>query len=136
MKKSVLVSEIVGAVIDLVVNALLIPVYQSSGAAIGTLLAEFAVMVVQCIALKNEIKTAFSDIKYLKIILAIIIASLASFWVTALNLHVFITLVISAILFFGVYGLVLIIMKEKLVIEILTQIFSKLKHKKAHNCAF
>lgn len=130
-EKAVLVSEIVGAVIDLVVNALLIPVYQSSGAAIGTLLAEFAVMVVQCIALKNEIKTAFSDIKYLKIILAIIIASLASFWVTALNLHVFITLVISAILFFGVYGLVLIIMKEKLVIEILTQIFSKLKHKSA-----
>ena len=130
-EKAVLVSEIVGAVIDLVVNALLIPVYQSSGAAIGTLLAEFAVMVVQCIALKNEIKTAFSDIKYLKIILAIIIASLASFWVTALNLHVFITLVISAILFFGVYGLVLIIMKEKLVVEILTQIFSKLKHKSA-----
>ena len=80
---------------------------------------------------KNEIKSAFSDIKYLKIILAIIIASLASFWVTALNLHVFITLVISAILFVGVYGLVLIIMKEKLVIEILTQIFSKLKHKSA-----
>ena len=117
--------------IDLVVNALLIPVYQSSGAAIGTLLAEFAVMVVQCIALKNEIKTAFSDIKYLKIILAIILASLASYWVTALNLHVFITLVISAIFFFGVYGLVLIITKEKLVIEILTQIFSKLKHKSA-----
>ena len=88
-------------------------------------------MVVQFVALKNEIKTAFSDIKYLKIILAIILASLASFWVTALNLHVFITLVISAILFFGVYGLVLIIMKEKLVIEILTQIFSKLKHKSA-----
>lgn len=88
-------------------------------------------MVVQCIALKNEIKTAFSDIKYLKIILAIVLASLASFWVTALNLHVFITLVISAILFFGVYGLVLIIMKEKLVVEILTQIFNKLKHKSA-----
>ncbi len=31
-EKAVLVSEIVGAVIDLVVNALLIPVYQSSGA--------------------------------------------------------------------------------------------------------
>ncbi|MCB7542608.1 polysaccharide biosynthesis C-terminal domain-containing protein, partial [Tyzzerella nexilis] len=50
-EKALLVSEIGGAVIDLVVNALLIPVYQSSGAAIGTLLAEFAVMVVQCIAL-------------------------------------------------------------------------------------
>lgn len=130
-EKAVLISEIVGAVIDLIVNALLIPNYQSSGAAIGTLLAEFAVMVVQCIALRNEIKSAFSDIKYIKIIIAIVLASLASSWVSLLNLHVFITLVISAILFFGVYGVALIITKEKLVIEILTQIFNKLRHKSA-----
>lgn len=130
-EKAVLISEIVGAVIDLIVNALLIPNYQSSGAAIGTLLAEFAVMVVQCIALRNEIKSAFSDIKYIKIIIAIVLASLASGWVTLLNLHVFITLVISAILFFGVYGVALIVTKEKLVIEILTQIFNKLRHKSA-----
>ena len=130
-EKAVLVSEIVGAIIDLIVNALLIPNYQSSGAAIGTLLAEFTVMVVQCIALRNEIKSAFSDIKYIKIIIAIVLASFASCWVNLLNLHVFITLVISAILFFGVYGVVLIITKEKLVIEILTQIFNKLRHKSA-----
>ena len=130
-EKAVLISEVVGAIIDLIVNALLIPLYQSSGAAIGTLLAEFAVMVVQCIALRNEIRAAFSDIKYLKIIIAIICASFASFWVVLLNLHVFITLVISAVLFFGVYGIVLIITKEKLVIEILSQILNKLKHRSA-----
>ena len=39
----VVVSEIVGAVVDVIINALLIPKYGASGAAIGTVTAEFAV---------------------------------------------------------------------------------------------
>lgn len=42
-EKIVLYSEIVGAIVDVIINALLIPVYASTGAAIGTLIAEFAV---------------------------------------------------------------------------------------------
>ena len=49
-EKTVRVSEIVGAVTDLILNAILIPQYGASGAAIGTLAAEFAVLVVQYIA--------------------------------------------------------------------------------------
>lgn len=47
-EKIVLYSEIVGAVVDVIINALLIPVYASTGAAIGTLVAEFAVFVSFC----------------------------------------------------------------------------------------
>ena len=46
----VVVSEIVGAVVDVIINALLIPKYGASGAAIGTVTAEFAVLAVQAIA--------------------------------------------------------------------------------------
>lgn len=46
----VLVSEIVGAVVDFAINLVLIPSMGSSGAAIGTLVAELAVLIVQAIA--------------------------------------------------------------------------------------
>ena len=63
-EKTVLVSEIVGAVTDLILNVILIPLYGAAGAAIGTLAAEFAVLVVQYIALRSEVRGAFLDIHY------------------------------------------------------------------------
>lgn len=52
-EKQVLYSEIVGAVINLIVNALLIPKLGASGAAIGTVAAEFAVFIVQIISIRD-----------------------------------------------------------------------------------
>jgi O-antigen/teichoic acid export membrane protein len=124
-EKFVLYSEIIGAVVDLILNAILIPIMQSTGAAIGTLAAEFAVLVVQYIALRKEIKPAFAAIKYYKIIIAIILAIAASLWVNLLQFGSFVTLAISAVCFFAVYGVILIIMKENLVVEIFRQMIDK-----------
>lgn len=52
-EKIVLYSEIVGAIVDVIINALLIPVYASTGAAIGTLIAEFAVFFCSDIYIKG-----------------------------------------------------------------------------------
>ena len=52
-EKQVLYSEIVGAVINLIVNSLLIPKLGASGAAIGTVTAEFAVFIVQIISIRD-----------------------------------------------------------------------------------
>ena len=120
-EKSVLYSEIAGAVTDVIINALLIPHMQSTGAAIGTLAAEFVVLLVQCRALKNEVGELFRNIHYLRIILAICAGSALSFWVIFLNLGNFITLLISAVLFFGAYGGLLLLWKEELVREIFNQ---------------
>lgn len=56
------VSTICGAMINLVVNYLLIPRFQAKGALIGTLLAEFTVFFVQAIYVRNE----FPVYKYLR----------------------------------------------------------------------
>ena len=53
-EKIVLYSEIAGAVVDLILNAILIPRFASAGAALGTLAAEAAVLVVQYVALKKD----------------------------------------------------------------------------------
>ena len=124
-EKTVLVSEIVGAVTDLILNAILIPQYGASGAAIGTLAAEFAVLVVQYIAVRG----AFLDIHYFKIFAALIPAVLSAVWVSHLQIGTFWLLVFAAILFFGLYGIVLLLLKEPLVKEIVFGLLSKLKRK-------
>ena len=128
-EKTVLVSEIVGAVTDLILNAILIPQYGASGAAIGTLAAEFAVLVVQYIALRSEVRGAFLDIHYFKIFAALIPAVLSAVWVSHLQIGTFWLLVFAAILFFGLYGIVLLLLKEPLVKEIVFGLLSKLKRK-------
>ena len=125
-EKYVLYSEIAGAIVDIILNALLIPFMQASGAAIGTLIAETVVFIVQFIVLKGSITTAFKKIKYWKIMLSILIGLLASLWCIYLNLGNFITLIISAFLFFLTYTVAMCIMKEKLVLEILSQILKKI----------
>lgn len=127
-EKIVLYSEIVGAIVDIIINALLIPAYASTGAAIGTLIAEFAVFVVQYRALKNEVYDAFKQIHFIKIMIALVLGSLASLWLKGLDWGNFVTLVISAILFFGVYGVTLLIFKEEMILEILEMV--KLRREK------
>lgn len=107
-------------------DALLIPVYASTGAAIGTLVAEFAVFVVQFYALKDEILNTFRQIHYIKILIALSVGSIVSLWVKILNLECFFSLVISSLLFFGAYGFVLLILKEELFLEIFNTIKNKI----------
>ncbi len=134
-EKIVLLSEIAGAIVDLLINLILIPKYASAGAAIGTLVAEAVVWIVQYAMLRDTVKEAYRKIQYLPIGLACILSVAASLWVKLLPLGnssfgCFITLLISAILFFGVYLLVLTICKEKLVLELEKQMMSKVFKKK------
>lgn len=117
-EKIVLYSEIAGAVVDLIVNFALIPRYASVGAAIGTLAAEIVVWVVQFGALKQDIMPAYKKIQYPQMLLALVIGCVASVWVKMLGWNSFFVLLLSAILFFGSYGLVLLIAHELSLIHI------------------
>ncbi len=125
----VLYSEIAGAVFNIVINAILIPRMASSGAAIGTVVAEFVVLVVQFWALRREMIPIFRRISYWKIILALVAGTFASYWVASLTFRNFYKLLISACLFFGVYGVVLLITREKQTVEIFNQMKEKVMEK-------
>ena len=103
MESVVLRSEIVGAATNLIVNYMRIPRLASTGAAIGTFVAEFTVLLVQIQALHGEIKESFLKVSYWEIVLAVV----SSTWIIKLRLGNIITLLISAIIFFGVYGVIL-----------------------------
>lgn len=130
----VLYSEIAGAIVNLVINALLIPRYTSAGAALGTLIAELIVLLWQCIALRHQLADALRQIKYGTVMAALALAgTVAAITTKQLNTGVFFTLCISAILFFGAYAIMLFVAKEPMTLEIVNQVLVKIKLKSEGN---
>lgn len=125
-EKSVLASEVAGLVVNLVINALLIPQMKSTGAALGTLAAEFVVLIVQYFAMRSEISQAFQAVSYRKIALGLAAGTLCSFWVMFLNLSNFLTLAFTTILFFGAYIGVLLLTREWLACDLAQQLYEKM----------
>lgn len=128
-EKTVLYSEIAGAIVDLILNAILIPMLASSGAAIGTLVAEIVVFAVQYGALRSMVAEAYRKVRYGTLILAILISSLLSLFIKLCSLGNFFTLCFSAMIYFGVYAVIMTLLKEPLVLEIEGQVWSMLKNK-------
>ena len=122
----VLRSYIVGAVVDCIVNALLIPKMQALGAAIGTLVAEVCVFAVQYYALRKEVQGYFKSIGVSRLILSLGAALASSFWVARLQIADFWILVISAVIFFAVYAICLYFTKEPLLAEVVGMARTKL----------
>lgn len=113
-EKMVLYSEIAGAIADLILNTLLIPIMASTGAAIGTVVAEGVVFAVQFWALRKEVLSSYQKVRYGTIVLALALAIASCLWVKTTALGSFASLLVSAILFFAVYGGVLVLRKEPL----------------------
>ncbi|WP_455542943.1 flippase [Intestinibacter sp.] len=128
-EKIVLYSEVMGAIVNIIVNAILIPKMASSGAAIGTLVAECVVFIVQYMALRDEVSSTFKIISYWKIGIGLMLGTLCSYYFIQFKFGDFITLVITGCMFFAMYGLVLLITKEKLTIEIFNQLIGNVKRK-------
>ena len=124
-EKVVLHSEIVGAFVDLIINIALIPKLGATGAAIGTVVAELFVCIVQYFALKDMVFDMYKNLPYKSVLLASVIGVIGSLWIKSIGVGSFITLAISSVLFFGIYFIVLTFMKEKLVLELEKQVLDK-----------
>lgn len=118
-ERTVLISEIVGAGVDLILNALLIPRYRAAGAAFGTLMAELAVLAVQYAALRGLVLPMLRRVRWGTLVLALLLATAGSVWVRRLGWGLFSSLAVSAVCFFGIGGLTLIAGREPLSMEVL-----------------
>lgn len=139
-EKNVLYSEMTGAVVDLLLNAVLIPIYGAIGAAIGTLIAEVSVLLVQGMSLKKMVSEIAMTIPYWKILLSCISGSIASMLFCSVLQKIFSELILiqfefghfirlaaSSTVFFAVYTLCLLILKDSLTWEILATVKGKFK---------
>ena len=116
-EKYVVLSEVLGGIVDLVLNALLIPKYGCTGAAMGTLAAEFVVTASQFVALGKHRKEIFAGIRFIPIFIAAAVAGAAAYSVKLFYIDLKAELLISGFMFFAIYGFVvysLVIKKEGL----------------------
>jgi len=132
-EKIVLFSEITGAVLDLVINVILIPHLTSAGAAIGTVVAEFTVVLFQFIVLKDLLVPILKKFNYIAIIGALVISTIASLWVKMISVGSFLTLVTSAVCFFAMYALILNLVREPLVLELEKQVLERFISRRKKN---
>ena len=125
----VLISVIIGAVVDLILNAVYIPKYAAAGAALGTLVAEIAVLIVQIVYLRKMLWEMKKELNW-KLPIAALLAATAVVCIFKNYISVgsvFLTLLISAIIYFGIYGTILLIGKNPFVMEIIRPVLARLK---------
>lgn len=120
-EKIVLYSGVVGALVNLGINFMLIPSMASTGAAIGTLIAELSVLIVQFVYLRSTMNEALKNIDFRPIISGTVIGAALSVWVSSFIETPFLILLISVLVFFGIYGTALLIFRVPLAMEIVVQ---------------
>lgn len=109
-----------GAILDFVLNLIVIPKFSANGAALSTLLAEGMVLLLQCWLLRDVLWSYIRQVQCWKIVIALAVASVMTIPVKIwIDSGVFVTLLVSAIVFFGGYAVVLLLLKEPFVSEIL-----------------
>lgn len=118
-QKEFTISVIVGAFVNFILNLILIPKFESIGASIATIFAEFSVVLVQLYLVKDDfsIKLIFK-LSY-KFMLSGIIMFLISFYISSLITNNMVSLIIQFIVSVIVYFSLLFIIKEKTFLDIL-----------------
>lgn len=107
-EKSYMYAVIIGAVVDLVLNSFMIPLWGATGAAIATMAAQTAQAIFQIIIARDYVKIMFNGKKTLLIFAVTAIASVITV-VVNMNVKIFFIyqLIVLAGVFFGVYALIL-----------------------------
>ena len=123
----VLYSVTIGAIIDVILNWILIPKYGATGAAFATMIAEFGVLAYQIFAVKLLMYKKIFDLKtiiksLISCILPIMVVLLISNYITNLFLRLF----LSAAGYFAIYSLFVLLSRIELVDRYKNIIFTKI----------
>lgn len=124
-EKLVVYSVVVGAIVSFVLNLVLIPKFSYLGTAIANLVAELAVLFVQVYFIRDIVRDIIKNTSYISIFGAILISSFTSMMSVKYIEKDFYILVVSSIVFFLVYYLVLRSLKNKFILDTEKQIFKR-----------
>lgn len=101
-EKLVLKSEIIGAVVNVILNASLIPTWGASGAAIGTLFAELSVTTTQAIELRSDMAMSIKGVKWHSYFVVLLSGSILSLFLSNYIHNSLLKLIVSAIVFYSI----------------------------------
>ena len=117
--------------LNLILNAIWIPYWGATGAAISTTIAEALVLAVQIWFLRKRLKSIWKKISFRHLIVAMIPALGAGFAIFYLvDLQPIFRLLISACAFFGLYFIALLIQKEPFLTGTITSVKNKVLKRK------
>lgn len=116
-EKYVLISVVAGAVIDFAWNLLLIPRMGAAGAAIGTLLAEIAVLLVQWYAIRKVVHMRLVRVKEIVKIVGISGTMAILLWLSngVISLTPVLKLITTGVAYFGSVSLLFVIFRVDIV---------------------
>nr|WP_310590868.1 flippase [Streptococcus chenjunshii] len=124
----VVVSTVIGAAVDVLINIIVIPLFGASGAAFAGSVAELTVVLVQLYFLRDLIMPMLKRISLWKVMLSTFAAVCATLLLKdVLIVGTFLTLAATAIVFFAVYGIFLLITKEKFTLDTLQSFLVRFK---------
>ena len=114
-----------GAITDLILNFMFIPKYGAIGAAYATLFAELVQFVAQLIFTRKYLKGSISWKPTLQVLLATVGGTIAFAAMSLfINFNAFMTLVVTAIAFFGMYAGILLIARYEMLLEMFNMLLN------------
>ena len=127
-EKIVAVSVTVGAIVDFILNLVFIPSFKGAGAAMATVIAEIAVLIVQLKGLGYQISSDLFKLKWKNYFISSAVASgVCLIMMHILNVIPFLELIILCISYFMTYVVLMLILKDELYIEIFYEVKKILK---------
>lgn len=124
------ISVTIGAIVNFILNMIFINLWQSIGASIATVIAEFAVTGIQFYLVRNEIKIKDVFNISIKYIFASVIMFLVGIIINLNSGFGIIPIIVQVVISIIVYFVLLIILKDKLIFDVLKTIKNKVKIKK------
>lgn len=142
----VFISEVAGAVVDVIINAMLIPKWGAAGAAFGTVMAELVVLMVQMWVLRNSGYKLLRNVQIWKILVGIGVPSILCVYIKHFCCNIVVgdgirleqigggaiqwllILALTAMVFFLGYGIILAVTKESLFVEIEKSVRKKIRN--------
>lgn len=118
-EKIVLLSVLVGAAINILLNIVLIPKHGHEGAAIATLIAEGTVLILQIILAKELLKFLKADMNLYKVIIASIVMGIGLILINKLITNLYFRVSVSIVTSIGIYFTCLTIFREELSCKLL-----------------
>lgn len=131
-EKYTVIGAIIGAVVNVSVNVFVIPKYDASGAAIASSLAELAVLLVHITVLKTIIRNTFEVKEFILVLLATTVVTLITIALKErfIIANDFVACVLYGGIFFGIYAVILLLLKEKLITEGMMLLITRFKQRK------
>lgn len=129
-EKQMLISYIVASAVDLIANLISVPILKATGAAMSTTLAELCVVIIQCFFLRNFLRTIVKEVSVKKTLISILAAGIVVVFIdriflVRLGISSLLILIITVAVFFSIYFISLLLLKEPFAEQVILPLFKR-----------